>query len=197
MKILVATAVLLLALIGVASANEASARYLSTPSLCLNKTRSDMPLEPKELSSRADTPPPIGDDADWNAARCRGERLLHVMKLTDQDEASKLLQWPHIQSPWDGDLKKELETWGYSEEEKPDRCDFEYNEFSSPFEALKIDPSSVQEGGRNTCYKFRHYNGAKVEKNEDGSLPDKYIQKYKVDGKTYRVRFPFTKNSSE
>jgi hypothetical protein len=187
MEILAAIAVVLCALIGVSSANEGSTRCLSAPSLCLNVTTSDLPFEPKKLASRAGTPPPIGDDADWNAARCRGERLLHVMKLNDQDEASKVLQWPHTQSSWDGDLKNELETWGYSEEEMPDRCDFEYNEFSTPFEALNIDPSSVQEGGRNTCYKFRHYNGAKVERNQDGSLPDKYIQKYKVDGKTYRV----------
>lgn len=109
------------------------------------------------------------------------------MKLNDQDKASNVLQWPHTQSPWDGNLKNELALWGYSEEEKPGRCDFEYHEFTTPFEALNIDPSSVAEGGGNTCYKFRHYNGPTVEKNSDGKLPDKYIQKYKVDCKEYRV----------
>jgi hypothetical protein len=188
MEILLATAILfILALISDTVADEASARCLSSPSLCLSESMYDSHFEFNKFATRADTPPPIGDDADWAAARCRGERLLYVMKLTDQDEASKVLQWPHVQSPWDGDLKNELALWGYSEEERPDRCDFEYNEFTTPFEALNIDPSSVAEGGGNTCYKFRHYNGPTVEKTPDGKLPDKYIQKYKVDGKEYRV----------
>jgi hypothetical protein len=188
MKLLVTTAILhLLALIGGTTADRPSEQCLSAPDLCLhNGNASNTFARLKKPVIRANTPQPDDNEA-WIAARCRGERLLHAMKLTDQDETSKMLQWPYTESPWDGDLKTQLETWGYSEEEKPDTCDFEYAQFDRAFEALGIDTSAVQEGGRNTCYRFRHYNGPKVERNEDGKLPDKYIQKYKVDGKTYRV----------
>lgn len=77
MKILVATAILfILALIGDAATDESSARCLSSPFLCLNESTSDSHFEFDKFATRADTPPPIGDDADWTAARCRGERLL-------------------------------------------------------------------------------------------------------------------------
>jgi hypothetical protein len=188
MKLFVTTAiVLLLALICGTNADLQSEQCLSAPDLCLhNASTSNTLAGLKRPVIRANTPQPV-DNEDWIVARCRGERLLHAMKLTDQDEASKVLQWPYTESPWDSDLKKQLETWGYSEEERPDTCDFEYKQFDRAFEALGIDTSAVVEGGRNTCYKFRHYNGPKVERNEDGKLPDKYIQRYKVDEKTYRV----------
>jgi hypothetical protein len=188
MNILLTTAILLLlTLIGGTTADQLSEySLLASDSYLHNDSTSSSLAGLKKPVNRANTLQSSDDEA-WNDARCRGERLLHAMKLTSQDDASKVLQWPYTESPWDGDLKKELETWGYSEEEKSDTCDFEYAQFERAFEALGIDTNAVQEGGRNHCYKFRHYNGPKVERNEDGTLPDKYNQKYKVDGKTYRV----------
>jgi hypothetical protein len=188
MKILVTmSVVLLLALISYTGADMSSGQCISGSSPYIRNTSTSKSLyELNKFAIRADTPPP-GDDPDWVAARCRGEKLLYFMKLTDQEDASKVLQWPYVQSPWDGDLKKDLETWGYSEKELPYNCDFEYTEFTNVMEALKIDTSSVEDGGRNHCFKFMHYNGLKVEKNEDGTFPNQYIQKYKVGDKTYRV----------
>ncbi|KAF3051938.1 hypothetical protein E8E11_006493 [Didymella keratinophila] len=71
----------------------------------------------RNLVARQNTPPP-GDDPEWEDpydkmwkdALCRGERLLHAMTLKELDAALKL-GWPYLQSPWDGDLKDELQKW--------------------------------------------------------------------------------------
>ena len=49
----------------------------------------------------------------WNDALCRGD----AMTLSELD-AAWALGWPRIQSPWDGDMKAELETWSWHDSDE-------------------------------------------------------------------------------
>lgn len=127
----------------------------------------------------------------WNNAVCRGKNLLHAM-LLDEIDARDILQWPHVQSVWDGDMKAELQEWGYIEDEEDgtlDRqCDFAgYHQLTGAFRDLGIDTRSAGMGGSNRCYLFAHRDGLAVTRLPDGSLPPASEQYYEVDGRKYRV----------
>ena len=102
----------------------------------------------------------------WKNAVCWGEKLLRAMVL-DEKQARSVLQWPHVQSVWDGDLKEELKIWGYREDNEGGRldrqCDFEEGQLiADAFQVLKIDTRSAGMGGPNRCYHFAHRDGPAV-----------------------------------
>lgn len=151
------------------------------------------------LFARQATPPPEGDpawedpyDKMWNDALCRGERLLHAMTPGELD-AAWALGWPYLQSPWDGDLKHELETWGWLDSDENHRnadyfCNFG-EEMGGLFRGLNVDGRSAEIGGPNHCFYLEHRNGPTVKKNGDGSLPAEEDQKYDAESKEYRVGY--------
>lgn len=158
----------------------------------------------RSLFARQNTSPPEGDpewedpyDKMWNDALCRGERLLHAMTLGELD-AAWALGWPYLQSPWDGDLKDEMEKWGWLDTDKNHKnadyfCNFE-EDMSNMCKALNIDGRSAEMGGPNHCFFVEHKNGPTVKKNEDGSLPAEVDQKYDAEGKEYRVSRPVSRS---
>jgi hypothetical protein len=155
---------------------------------------------------RRDTPPPESppgsppswEDEIWQTAHCRGAKLLAAMTASEEKQR-KILQWPYIQSTWDGDLHKELEEWGYKDSAELHRnadifCDFSgsFHELGTAFKAMDIDPMSAEFGGPNHCFHIEHQNGPAVLKREaDGPMPEPKDQRYRVGDKEYRVSRSF------
>jgi hypothetical protein len=155
------------------------------------------------FGTAADTPPPTSaappsdedpEDAVWRKAHCRGSALLKALTL-DEEESSQMLQWPYTQSPWDGDLKDALRTWGYldeptTHEQNDHHCDFDNSHHSKrAFEALGLDWRSADQGGPNHCFYVQHANGPAVILDEETHLmPEPRDQRYEVDGTLYKVR---------
>jgi hypothetical protein len=156
----------------------------------------DWPDSWDNASTGVDTPPtspgpkpdnPHGD-AIWCKALGRGRMLAKAMML-NQEEAHLLLQWPYIQSPWDGPLHNELRRWGYLDSEEMHRkvdpsCDF--TDMAAAFAAMGVSTKSTGKGGQNQCFLFTHANGPAMERDKDGKLPDVSKQDYLVD----KVRYP-------
>jgi hypothetical protein len=130
------------------------------------------------------------------------------MKLDDEEEVKKVLGFPYVQSPWDGELRADFDTWGYSVREEPYSCDFDTFGFERALEALGVNPYGAQPieddpdhdsdkekkrdeeaKGRNYCYRVEHNDGSTVKKDKDGKPdpPGKSNQKYMVGEKEYRV----------
>jgi hypothetical protein len=137
---------------------------------------------------------PSSEEPHWGGvqydALCRGDALLHAMTLSELD-AAWALGWPHLQSPWDGDMKAELKTWGWHDSDENHNnadyfCNFE-EDMGNLFKGLDVDGRSAQLGGPNHCFFLEHRNGPTVKKNPDGSLPAEVDQKYDAEGKEYRV----------
>lgn len=127
----------------------------------------------------------------WCKAKSRGAKLIKAMSLNNQDAATSLA-WPYIQSQWDGDLKTELKTWGYNDDDKghaqaDGSCDFT-KDLGQAFKDLGIDSRSKGRGGPNQCFYVEHMNGPTVIRDEDGEMPYEEEQFYEADGKKYRVR---------
>ncbi|KZM28694.1 Mitochondrial import inner membrane translocase subunit tim8 [Ascochyta rabiei] len=141
---------------------------------------------------------PEQQEAIWCKARSRGVKMIKAMMMND-GEAQTMLGWPYIQSPWDGDLKPELEKWGYLDddekhEEVDDQCDFDKtHEMADAFKDLNVDPRSAGSGGPNHCFYVEHMNGPAVTRDEDGELPFEEDQHYLVDGKDYQVTQAYAK----
>ena len=124
-------------------------------------------------------------------AVCRGKKLLYAMIL-DENQARSMLQWPHVQSDWDGDMKEELKAWGYIEDDGDSsldaQCDFsEYHNITAASTDFKIDTRSAGMGRPNRCYYVAHRDGPAIFRRPDGSLSDIVDQYYEADGKKYRV----------
>ncbi|KAF1360403.1 hypothetical protein EJ07DRAFT_114939 [Lizonia empirigonia] len=106
-------------------------------------------------------------------------------------DAAWALGWPYLQSPWDGDMKTELMTWGWLDSAENHKnadyfCNFE-EEMGNMFKGLGVDGKSAEIGGPNHCFFLEHKNGPTVKLNNDGTLPEEANQKYKAEGKEYRV----------
>ncbi|KAG9204157.1 hypothetical protein G6514_001795 [Epicoccum nigrum] len=126
----------------------------------------------------------------WNDALCRGDALVHAMTLSGH-EAALALNWPHLQSPWNGDIKAELKTWGWLDSDENHNnadtfCNFG-KDMGNLLQGLKVDGRSAQMGGPNHCFFLEHRNGSTVKRNPDGSLPAEVDQKYDAEGREYRV----------
>ncbi|EUC42083.1 hypothetical protein COCMIDRAFT_104432 [Bipolaris oryzae ATCC 44560] len=130
------------------------------------------------------------DKVLWDQATCKGAKLLFGTTL-NPDQA--VLHCTPLTTPWHGTLVNELTTWGYNDisddENRKGACDFKtkYSGLTRAFGALGISMRDYKDGGPNRCFMVVHYNGPAVEKNPDGSLPQKSTQQYTVNGRRYRV----------
>jgi hypothetical protein len=135
-------------------------------------------------------PPPSGADAVLHKAYCRGDALSRAMTL-GEEESMAMLQWPYIQSPWDGDMKPELRKWGYLDDDSvhanhDGSCDFgKTHIMQRAFDALGVDSRSAGNGGPNHSFRLQHSHGPTVILDEKGKMPSLSRQRYTADGKTY------------
>jgi hypothetical protein len=147
------------------------------------------------FDTAVDTPPTDPKPADpkeeaiWCRAVGRGRMFVDAMKL-NEDDAAKLLGWPHVQSTWDGPLYDELRKWGYLDtdsmhQQADSSCDFA--DFTTAFKALGVDVRSAKGGGPNHCFHFSHGYGPAMERDANGKLPRLPKQTYVVDGVRYPV----------
>ncbi|KAJ8106913.1 hypothetical protein OPT61_g9226 [Boeremia exigua] len=137
-------------------------------------------------------------EAIWCKAKSRGYQLMQAMRL-DDEEAATTLDWPYTQSPWDGDLRDELEKWGYKDDFEDDeeidkQCDFDKtHEMADAFKDLGVDPRSKGQGGSNQCFYVEHMNGPTVFRGIDGETPFPEDQNYRADDKILKVTQAYLK----
>lgn len=138
--------------------------------------------------------PALGVDGPsaWESAVEYGRTLNSAMKSNDQVARWFFKDHPNfaetVQSPFDGDLREELKTWGYMDNEvlsnqiKND-CDFdESHDIKRAFDELGLDTKAAKDGGPNQCYRVDHHSGPNIKLNEDGTLPPETRQFYEVCG---------------
>lgn len=138
-------------------------------------------------------------DNDWNAAKCRGEKLINAMILSDAEagpkiQDTKVNQPPSAKSEWQGELTQELKTWGWHEIEPEDDqyADMEHLDVISVTKALEISDKVDWLGGDNIPYEIEHFD-------RDATDP-KGEQKYEVNDKAYTTtgaRHTFTINPKD
>ncbi|KAF1962039.1 hypothetical protein CC80DRAFT_543407 [Byssothecium circinans] len=129
---------------------------------------------PVQLQVRDFDPSRVADGQLWGRHTCKGRGLMYSMA----DPAA-------IQSEWKGDLKKELQTWGYKEVAPGYMiCDMKgYWSQATACQALGLDTRPKENpnmGGSNICYKIEHFD------DQNKNVPKKE-QTYMADGKQYRV----------
>ncbi|KAF2691643.1 hypothetical protein K458DRAFT_353540 [Lentithecium fluviatile CBS 122367] len=131
-------------------------------------------------------PNKLADDGTWDKFVCKGGQLVQAMQASDAD-AGKLLGKPSAQSEFKGDMKQDFATWAYTEGFVSSiTCDFKgYWNVETACKALGLDTRPKMWGGPNICYNFQHWDANK--KDDKGSTIPKSQQKYKVNGKEYRV----------
>jgi hypothetical protein len=182
--------------------NKTSAAYLHDVEL---KTRGD-PSEHSDftLDDIASTcsAPSISGEQVYNNALGKGRQLASAMIANSKVLLNYLTR--QSVSPWDGDLRAELQTWGWAEDEAPDRCDFRnpvpdhsrslglQKAFASLVDVRGIkgiDPRPSTAGGRTVCHCIYHYNSpAVVNKPDHGQVwPPRNQQQYQVNGRLYTV----------
>jgi hypothetical protein len=182
----------LLRIVGLVTARVASRQQLHQEFTIANSTSKPL-LDAFNPALGVDSPlPPPSPEAIWHKAYCRGAALARAMSLSEE-ESNAMLEWPYTQSPWDGDLKPELRTWGYLDDDTEhakveDSCDFDKRFFmKNIFSALGVDTRSAGEGGPNHCFKLQHARGPAVILDKNGKMPNLSSQRYVVDEKTYKV----------
>lgn len=148
---------------------------------------------PGPLNPPPANPPDV--NTPWGKAVCRGARLHLAMTLGREGAARHVTP---LDSPWDGDLVREMATWGYKDmtdiNDVDEHCDFLWGHFlEHAFKALGISTEPASKGGPNKCYKWIHRDGPAVQKTPppEEKLPPVENQKYIVAGKEYRVRLCF------
>ncbi|KAL5398707.1 hypothetical protein PMIN03_000212 [Paraphaeosphaeria minitans] len=139
------------------------------------------PIAPRDFM-----PDKLADDQTWRKFICKGEALVEAMKASE-NEAAKVMNLPHAQSEWSGDLKGELKTWAYTEAYASYlNCDLKgYWAVESACITLGLDTRAKAMGGANICYDFNHWDANK--KDEGGKIVPKARQMYQVNGKEYRA----------
>ncbi|KAG9186415.1 hypothetical protein G6011_02971 [Alternaria panax] len=138
-----------------------------------------------------------------------GRTLISAMKSKDRVARWFFKDFPQYaetcQSPYKGDGKAELATWGYDDSAALSKtvekeCDFDvYHKIKEVFDDLGLDTRGSKDGGPNHCFKINHQDGPAIKRNEDGSLPSESKQFYDVCGKTYQATgatFEFAANPS-
>lgn len=135
-------------------------------------------------------------DQRWCRYISRGTSLMKAMMMSEM-EARLELNWSYVQSPWDGGMEKELQSWGYldSEELHLDHdgdCDFDTkHKLGNVFrdtDKLNTDPRSSGQGGPNHCFYIQHSDSPAMIRSQDDEMPDVADQRYWVNDKEYRVR---------
>ncbi|OAL48528.1 hypothetical protein IQ07DRAFT_655006 [Pyrenochaeta sp. DS3sAY3a] len=133
----------------------------------------------------------------WESAVEYGRTLNSAMKSNDHIARWFFKNHPNfaetVQSPFDGDLREELKTWGYMDNEDlsnqiKNDCDFDENHhIKQAFDELGLDTKAAKDGGPNQCYRVDHHSGPNIKLNEDGTLPPETHQFYEVCGKQYQA----------
>lgn len=188
---------LLLTLLTYAS-GEVAVNSTTRPRLKIEQPRDNGPKLAAETALGASNPSlaaPLNPNtpASWVKAACRGARLDLAMRL-DREGAAKHVT--PLDTQWDGDLVDAMKTWGYNDVTDSDstvnaNCDMHEGHYiEHAFQALGISPMSAGQGGPNKCYKWVHRDGPAILKPPppNDKLPDVVNQKYRVNGKEYRVR---------
>jgi hypothetical protein len=170
-------------------------RFTNVSSIATGVEQTDQPIDWLEFNTGADPPAtstkPVDpkEQAIWCKAVNRGRMFVNAMKLNEED-ATELLGWPHVESKWDGTLHDELIKWGYRDDDKHHekfdaRCKFA--DYSRVFHQLGISELSAKQGGPNHCFSFAHKSGPAMELDAKGQLPKVDKQTYVVDGVRYPV----------
>ncbi|KAH7085991.1 hypothetical protein BKA63DRAFT_400468 [Paraphoma chrysanthemicola] len=128
------------------------------------------------------------DDRDpntvWGRAVCKGERLVAAMQMDHEKLKKTSIVYP-VDSHWDGELRVEMEAWGYKDvDEDPEDldfdCQFDLWGFEAALTSLGIEPKSAGEGGPNECYRVTHMNGPAVIRGPGNRMPEPVDQRYRV-----------------
>lgn len=177
----------------------AAARTVPASGLRLGLFTSEDNLEPINILYDWNKPE-FGADVPsaWESAVTSGRALQAGMKSKDTIARWFFKDHPNfaetVQSPFDGDLRKELKEWGYNDNEELSKqiegdCDFDANHhIKRAFDELGLDTKASKDGGSNHCYRIDHYNGPKIKREDDGTLPVESKQFYEVCGKQYQVK---------
>ena len=133
--------------------------------------------QPFDLHRRAD--PPASDEV-WARAQCKGGQFVKVFPMSDADAAKEYTPpQTSVQSRWTGDLKLELATWGWLEENLVKSvCEFDELALGKGWVDAAKQLGIGTEGWKDIwCYRFLH-----------GSTWDVMAHKnYNVDGREYPV----------
>ncbi|KAL1797105.1 hypothetical protein ACET3X_003711 [Alternaria dauci] len=95
------------------------------------------------------------------------------------------------QSPFTGDGRAELATWGFDDSDAlsatvEKECDFDaYHKIKAAFEELGLDTRASRDGGPNRCFKVNHRDGVAIKRDGEGKLPVEGRQVYEATGATY------------
>jgi hypothetical protein len=124
----------------------------------------------------------------------RGTQLMKAMMMPEE-EASRQLGWPYVQSPLDGDMKQDLATWGYLDtdelhQSRDAACNFkETHKLGNVFTELDTDPRSAGEGGPNHCFYVQHSDSPAMLRDQNNEIPrNARDQRYRVGPTEYKVR---------
>jgi hypothetical protein len=100
------------------------------------------------------------EDVDWDKSVCRGHKLLLAM-TRDASQGTRYIN--PLFTPWDGDLEKEMEQWGWDNwQEHKGWCNFKDNGLSPALKALGISDQHVDDKGDNQCWVANHLDGPGV-----------------------------------
>jgi hypothetical protein len=178
-----------------------------------NDTKSDIPKAYTPTIHTTANPP-----TKFEKAVSIGLTLNSAMKSKDSVARWFFKDFPQFaetcQSPFTGDGRAELATWGYDDSDAlsatvAKECDFDvYHGIKAAFDELGLDTKGSKDGGPNHCFKVcriskgkmqglltacvallqvNHRDGVAIKRNPDGSLPNEAKQFYDVCGKTYQV----------
>ncbi|KAF2848992.1 hypothetical protein T440DRAFT_143734 [Plenodomus tracheiphilus IPT5] len=139
----------------------------------------------------------------WEKAVSDGRTLYNAMRSKDSIARWFYKDYPDfaetVQSPFDGDLRDELRTWGYKDDDELSKhiekdCDFDaYHHIKPAFDELGLDTRAKKDGGPNVGFRIDHQDGPAIKRKDDGTLPSDANQYYDVCGKEYRT-FEFIVN---
>lgn len=130
----------------------------------------------------------------WCKYVSRGTQLMKAMMMPEE-EASRQLGWPYVQSPFEGDMKQDLATWGYLDtdelhQSRDAACKFkETHKLGNVFTELNTDPRSAGEGGPNHCFYVQHSDSPAMLRDQNNEIPrNARDQRYRVGPTEYKVR---------
>ncbi|RAQ99818.1 vacuolar amino acid transporter 1 [Stemphylium lycopersici] len=141
-------------------------------------------------------PVKAADDDPWSLSVARGAKLLQGMRGSDAEAATLYRLDSTAESPFDGHLFDKLREWGYNDnndalaKQADPECNFDSRDghmLKKAFGDLGIETKSNGQGGPNQCFLIEHSNGPAVKLGDDGKMPAKADQRYKVCEKEYRV----------
>ncbi|CAN9224458.1 unnamed protein product [Alternaria sp. RS040] len=123
-------------------------------------------------------------DKAWFESQCRGAKLMFA-STQNPPEAIRFVN--PLTSPWDGDMKHELATWGYKEDVSDPDGECEIGALQPMLDELKLSKVNNLHGGPNHCFSVFHADSDIVEKDPQGRMPPRKKQYYTANGRRYRV----------